>query len=111
MLGISKETTPFRKVDTTGMKISQPSEFILRLFLLVFLGSVIPACTGSPEEQSITATGIIDSETPSASLAPDLPDLGLAPELSNNIWLNVNEPLRIADLAGKVILLDFWTFG
>lgn len=39
-----------------------------------------------------------------------LPDLGLAPELTNDIWLNVEAPLRLADLRGKVVLLEMWTF-
>jgi thiol-disulfide isomerase/thioredoxin len=41
----------------------------------------------------------------------DLPDLGPAPELTNDTWLNVDRPLRLADLHGKVVLLDMWTFG
>src|SRR5580765_5027321 len=40
-----------------------------------------------------------------------LPDLGPAPELMNNIWLNVEAPLRLADLRGKVVIVEMWTFG
>ena len=40
-----------------------------------------------------------------------LPDLGPAPELTNDIWLNVDSPLRLADLRGKVVLVEMWTFG
>jgi thiol-disulfide isomerase/thioredoxin len=40
-----------------------------------------------------------------------LPDLGPAPELTNETWLNVDAPLRLADLRGKVVLLEMWTFG
>jgi len=40
-----------------------------------------------------------------------LPDLGLAPELTNNTWLNVDSPLRLADLRGKVVMVEMWTFG
>jgi len=39
-----------------------------------------------------------------------LPDLGPAPELTNDIWLNVDAPLRLADLHGKVVALEMWTF-
>jgi hypothetical protein len=40
-----------------------------------------------------------------------LPDLGVAPELTNTVWLNTDQALRLADLRGKVVLLDMWTFG
>ena len=39
------------------------------------------------------------------------PDMGPAPELTNEIWLNVDAPLRLADLRGKVVALEMWTFG
>ncbi len=34
--------------------------------------------------------------------APDFP-----PGLD---WLNVDRPLRLQDLRGKLVILDFWTF-
>jgi|WetSurMetagenome_2_1015567.scaffolds.fasta_scaffold154321_2 thiol-disulfide isomerase/thioredoxin len=41
----------------------------------------------------------------------NLPDYGAAPELTNDTWLNASQPLRLAGLKGKVVLLDMWTFG
>jgi DNA-binding beta-propeller fold protein YncE len=35
-----------------------------------------------------------------------------APELGKNLeWLNTDKPLSIAGLRGKIVLLDFWTYG
>ena len=35
-----------------------------------------------------------------------------APEFPPGLdWLNVEKPLRMADLRGKIVLLDFWTYG
>jgi hypothetical protein len=39
------------------------------------------------------------------------PDRGPAPELTGATWLNTPTPLRIANLRGKVVLVDMWTFG
>lgn len=40
-----------------------------------------------------------------------LQDYGMAPELSNDVWINTERPLRLADLRGKVVLIDMWTYG
>ena len=45
------------------------------------------------------------------TIVAPLPDLGEAPELTNDIWLNTDIPLRMADLRGKVVLIEMWTFG
>lgn len=35
-----------------------------------------------------------------------------APEFPAGLdWLNVERSLELADLRGKVVLLDFWTYG
>jgi len=49
----------------------------------------------------------LDSAMPQPA---SLPDLGPAPELTNDTWLNVDAPLRLADLRGKVVIVEMWTF-
>lgn len=55
------------------------------------------------------ATGTVTVTKPESRAS--LPDLGPAPELTNETWLNVDAPLRLADLRGKVVVIDMWTFG
>jgi thiol-disulfide isomerase/thioredoxin len=33
-----------------------------------------------------------------------------APEITGQTWINT-DPLRLADLKGKVVMVEFWTFG
>lgn len=75
----------------------------LLLAACTFARSDATAESGDP--QAATATRAPATETPS------LPDLGPAPELTNEVWLNTDDPLRLADLGGKVVLIDMWTYG
>jgi len=61
-----------------------------------------------------------DSPTaqPTATLLPtpelvraDFPNLGIAPEIENEVWINADEPVTLASQRGKVVLVEFWTFG
>lgn len=39
-------------------------------------------------------------------------ELQPAPEFPPDLdWLNIAAPLKLADLRGKFVLLDFWTYG
>jgi thiol-disulfide isomerase/thioredoxin len=70
---------------------------MMKRFLLVLIALLLLGCAPSA-----------DSSMPSSTA---LPDLGPAPELANEIWLNVDAPLRLADLRGKVVIVEMWTFG
>ena len=66
------------------------------LFLLSLLLSSCSAETPHPEERQDKKQAISHS---SAEFVPGMP------------WLNVARPLTFGDLQGKVVILDFWTYG
>lgn len=67
--------------------VLRPSSFVLGLSLAILS----------------TASGL----TPTARAQ----DSGLkAPDLDGGVgWINTDKPIRLKDLKGKVVLLDFWT--
>ena len=75
-----------------------------QVFALLLFGLSACGTVTTPEPESETSE-------PTMPTTASLPDLGPAPELTNEVWLNVNAPLRLADLRGKVVAIDMWTFG
>ena len=75
-------------------------------FALLLLGLSACGAVATPEPESESPETM-----PPAAHLPKFPDLGPAPELTNEVWLNVDAPLRLADLRGKVVAIDMWTFG
>lgn len=59
--------------------------------------------------EQATAQGIGPTPEQQALLAK-LQPRGEAPELFNEVWLN-SAPLQLAALRGKVVLVEFWTYG
>ena len=84
--------------------------------LLPFLVLAIVAAgctTGSAEQPGVetTSTTAGPIEQPALveqSYAGTVP----APEFPQDLdWLNTSEPIEMAQLRGKIVLLDFWTYG
>lgn len=75
---------------------------------LLFLSLILAACAVLAGSEPLVDT---DQALLVAPLEVDVPNYGPAPELTNDIWLNVAGPLRLSDLRGNVVLLDMWTFG
>ena len=73
-------------------------------FLFVFFLVGCSTTRASEPEQKTEASGPVTAPS-------NLPKLGEAPELANELWLNTPGPLRLADLRGQVVLLEMWTFG
>ncbi len=71
----------------------------LRLLLpLILLAAIAGACGGSGSGPLTSLTGPAATDQ-----APDFP--------AGQTWFNVSKPLTMAQLRGKVVLLDFWTLG
>jgi len=79
-------------------------KIILPLFVLFLAGCAAATPTGTAKSAAVTA------KTQASPTPPALRDLGPAPELTNTTWINTDTPLRLADLRGKVVLLEMWTF-
>jgi thiol-disulfide isomerase/thioredoxin len=66
-----------------------------------------PTAESDPESTEPQVTAQAEDQT-SQSLAGQVPAPDFPPGLD---WLNSERPLTLADLRGKVVLLDFWTYG
>lgn len=72
----------------------------MKPWLLGLASALLAACASTAGVKTQTATP-----------AERLKDYGPAPELTNTVWLNTAAPLRLADLRGKVVAIEMWTFG
>jgi thiol-disulfide isomerase/thioredoxin len=96
-------------------RVVKPWVFLASLAIVIAVAFLISRNTISVASKPIDIS--------SAASAPEEPMLkqsdnplvatnyGAAPELNNTTWLNVDKPLKLKDLRGKVVLLEFWTFG
>jgi thiol-disulfide isomerase/thioredoxin len=67
-----------------------------------------PAATSSDLESNVPDPTDESPAPTERSFAGSSP----APEFPDGLdWLNTDQPLSIADLRGKLVLLDFWTYG
>lgn len=97
---------------------------LLLLFTFIFLAGCAWAADRSTfesqesQDPELTATREFTPESNTTSLSETemetmskLPNLGSAAELTNEVWLNTDRPLRLAELRGQVVLIEMWTFG
>jgi thiol-disulfide isomerase/thioredoxin len=80
------------------------------LFLLCGL-CALAALSGCVRESEADAAAPAEPLPPPGPIRADLPDLGEARELTNDVWINAAEPVTLASQRGRVVLLEFWTFG
>jgi len=84
-----------------------PSNLLLRAAALALTVMLVAVLAGVTFARSSIKLDAAQAQTPSAS---DLPNRGAAEEIRSQGWLNSDQPLRLQDLRGSVVLLEFWTF-
>ena len=94
--------------------------FSMRLALtLVVLALLAAACSNDTSTPTTEAVPVqADSPTPSTSpeepppATPSYAGTVPAPEFPTGLdWINTPQPLQLSELRGKIVLLDFWTYG
>jgi thiol-disulfide isomerase/thioredoxin len=84
---------------------------ILVLILLIAGGLLLARAAEQKAAPVSAEMGPAGTQPAPSPMPAALPDYGAAPELKNTVWLNTEAPLRLANLRGKVVLLEMWTFS
>src|SRR5689334_5754820 len=99
------------------MAANQRRRFIAFVGALTGGSLILNACGDNPNSAQPAMGGDAAAPAPgndSVNTGPvasvNLPDRGVAPEFEPANWVN-SEPIKLADLRGKPVLLEFWTFG
>jgi hypothetical protein len=85
--------------------------------LTTLAAATLVGCGAASQEQPEPAPPDQETEADPSTAAPTEPpaapteNYGPAPEITNDVWLNTDAPIRLADQRGKVVLIEFWTFG
>lgn len=83
----------------------------MRTFIAILFSAVLLSGCGPLQEAAAMEIQPAIDPTPTEVSMPTLPNFGPAPEISNQVWLNTDHPLRLNELRGNVVLLEMWTFG
>ncbi len=89
-----------------------------KIYIYIFIAAILIVSAGIYVDNStkinlgqISQLQNKNSNTPTNDAVTSLGDYGQAPDFKKgDNWLN-SQPLTIADLKGKVVLIDFWTFS
>ena len=71
--------------------------FVRRIFVFAALASMF-----------VAAIACVSPDAPKR--LSDLPEIGEAPEWEPGQWFN-SAPLSMSGFRGKVVMIEFWTFG
>ena len=112
-------------IEATNTRASQAGKFtsidnphkinVGQALFIPALDEVPPALLAqAPLEKTVMPSDVIVNHTSPTEeqrdLLTSLAVVGQPPELFNEVWLN-SEPLKLTELRGKVVIVEFWTFG
>lgn len=80
------------------------------IITMIFAAVALAGCGPMQEASAMEIQPAVEPTSTDVAM-PALPNFGPAPEISNQVWINSDHPLRLQDLRGKVVLLEMWTFG
>lgn len=87
---------------------SPRSRIMAACLALLLLALATPACSRSSGEPPLTGTASVAEQGARKSWAGTQPAPPFPPGLT---WFNVQRPLALEQLRGRIVLLDFWTAG
>jgi cytochrome c biogenesis protein CcdA/thiol-disulfide isomerase/thioredoxin len=97
----------------TALAVATDRDVAFQNLIADDLPSALVNPTGHLERSDTVASRLDDLRAPSkfaTTSAKSLPKLGAAPDFAGiTHWLN-SQPLTMAELRGKVVLIDFWTY-
>ena len=112
------QTTASERTEQTQNASPTPVQRVTQAPITTDTPTIAPlkAVSKSDPEPDPEEAAPVAAATPTAAsiqAAPPAPatDFGLAPEINAGVWLNADAPLRLADLCGRVAIIEFWTYG
>jgi hypothetical protein len=101
------EQTPATAAATATAEDVAPEEPTAEITVTSAQQTAATAEKMTPDEEKMPHQ---ESPEEQRQLLASLSIIGAPPELDNEVWLN-SEPLKLADLRGKVVIVEFWTYG
>ena len=99
---------------TANQSMHRQTIITLTLLALLLIATITAAYSRQQSPLGLFASGIANLTNAGSLTGDERPDAGkesaAAPELATGAWIN-SEPLTLAGLRGRVVVIEFWTFA